>query len=248
MKASLDTWTGYRASPICGNFTSEEPVINVTDPWARKWLTENDQGRAWAEQMGFKTPLAFGPERECRADDPRPILAILSPIEGQTINTSPLDIVARIDTANGGGLIEFKNFHLDYGPGRDPKQWAEVLRSGDQPYRQPDKIYSWDVSKLPAGEVTLHLIMYSTKDTYAELLLHLNLQVPTPTPTPTTTTTPTPTTTQTPIPTSTATQTPIPTATPTTTPTSTETPFPTPTPTDTPTPPPVATVQDTLTP
>jgi hypothetical protein len=103
--------------------------------------------------------------------------------------------------------------------GEDPVEW-ETLERRTAPMSQPERLYSWDLSQLPAGMVTLRLYMHSNQDTFAEKIIHLNLQVPTPTPTPTST----PTLTPTPTSTSTPTNTPVPTSTPTVTPTVTQTP------------------------
>jgi penicillin-binding protein 1C len=187
----VDTWTNLRASSACGNFTEETFALNVTDPWAVRWIQETEAGQAWAGEMGFPDPVIFVPERECRADDPRPILQFTAPGEGQTITQSPLEVFGRADATE-----DFRLFRLDFGPGHDPIGWERLMRS-DEPMGQADLIHSWDLSELPAGPVTLRLRVNSTRGTFAELFLHLNLQVPTPTPTPTPTATPSPTPTQT---------------------------------------------------
>jgi membrane peptidoglycan carboxypeptidase len=213
-KVLVNTWTGLLASPDCSDFSKEIFSLNVSDPWAVKWIEDSIQGQAWAEDMGFSPPIFFTPSRECNALDPHPILAFTSPNPGERITTSPLEIYGQVDaTAN------FQRFFLEYGLGNDPIQW-ERLHQQQSPIPQPNEIYSWDVSELSAGKVTLRLYMVSTEDTYAEKRIQLNLQVPTPTPTPTNTPTPTPTPSQTPTPTIT----PSPTLTPTPSPTITDTP------------------------
>ncbi len=237
-KATVDTWTNLKASSMCGDFTKEMDVINVTDTSARAWLTQNDQGRAWAEQMGFKTPLVFVPDRECTMSDSRPLLSFTNPGEGQTILTSPLDIFGQVDATS-----DFSSYRLEWGQGEKPDTW-KLLDKQDAPVKSPAKLFSWDLltgddgAPVPGGIITLRLYMRSAHDTYAELMLHLNLGVPTTTPTPT----PTPT------PTETGTATPVPTDTPTITPLPTDTPVPsnTPLPSDTPPSPPTPT--ETLTP
>ncbi|HLE51414.1 MAG TPA: hypothetical protein VI755_05105, partial [Anaerolineales bacterium] len=66
----------------------------------------------------------------------------------------------------------------------DPVDWEELKQDGT-PLNEPGKLFEWDLSELPAGEVVLRLFLKSVNDTYAELKMRLNLQVPTPTPTPT---------------------------------------------------------------
>jgi penicillin-binding protein 1C len=235
----VDTWTGLRASPACGNLNSEEFVLNVRDPWAIKWIRETGAGRAWAESAGFQEPFLFVPERECRADDSRPHLEIVFPTNGQTITTNPLDIIGKAYSSHDE---DFRSYRLDYGTGEDPVQWHTLLVD-TVPVRQTDKLYTWDLDEISDGIISLRLRMESVRNTSTEVIWRLNMQVPTPTPTPTATPTATPTPTETPTPTSTATPTPIPTATPvpptaTQTPTATATPIPTasPVPTSTATP------------
>jgi penicillin-binding protein 1C len=209
-RVSFDTWTGLRASSVCGELTKEEFALNISDPWAIKWIRETSEGRSWAERVGFSDTILFVPSRECTPDDPRPLIEIHYPGENQTITSNPIDIMARVDAS-----ANFSSYRLNYGLGHDPVQWVGLAQS-DTPAPNSQAIYTWDVHDLPAGEVTLHLIMYSNQNTYAEIFRRLNLQIPTPTPTPTPTATPTPTPTLTPTPTQTPTNTP--TSTPTTPP------------------------------
>lgn len=212
-KIEIDTWTNLKTSSACDDFTTEKSVINVTDEWAIKWIKENQEGKDWASGMGFKKPYTFTPKRECKADDPRPQISISSPSEGETITSSPLEIIGQVNATE-----KFANFRLEYGKGDDPDDW-DLLEKRSKPVKNEKEIFEWDVSKISAGIYTLRIIMYSSEDTYAELKMHINIQVPTPTPTPTATYTPTFTPTVTP----TATLTPTITETPTETPTATDT-------------------------
>jgi len=229
-KVVIDTWTGLRASIDCQDFTKEEHVLNVTDPWAIGWLQNDTQGKEWLEEMGFSNPLRFAPGRECTASDPHPVIDISSITDGQTISNSPVDIVAKIDAS-----ADFKSYTLDYGLGDEPAEWIRLLES-DQPSSQSKKIYSWDLTEIPQGVITLRVKINSIRGGYAERKIHVNILIPSPTPTTTPTPTITPTRTHTP------TLTPSPTFPPTTipsvTPTVSSTPISIPidTPTVTPTP------------
>lgn len=249
MHVALDTWTGLRASTACGDFVKDEDVINVTDPWAAAWLTQTDAGRRWAAENGFRDPLRFLPARECRTDDPRPLLSITSPGEAQTITSDTIDIFGQVDAT-----AEFQNFMLFYGVGTDPSEYDwKPLMERSFPVSQVEKFYTWNLSEtftnssengfsalnpIPSGAVALRLYMKSTRNTYAELIVHLNFQIPTPTPTATPTPTETPTVTPTlePTLTHTPTLTPLPTESPTLAPPPTETLTPTLVPSETPTP------------
>ncbi len=230
-QVQVDTWTGLLASPDCSQFTDQRMAINVTDPWARKWIQEDDAGKQWARTMGF-TSTFFVPDRKCAASDPRPQVQFIGLNEGQVITQTPLDITVIADATAG-----FKSFSLDYGLGVDPPSRIPLLGDTSAPASAPTKVFTWDLSSVPANQVTLHL--HVTGDNgYAEQTIHLTLNLPTPTPTqtPSSTDTRVPTPTKTPILTPTATPTPpLPTATPTP-PLPTATPTP-PLPTATPTPP-----------
>ena len=85
----IDTWTGLRASAACSEYTEDKLVLNVTEKWAVRWIKNTDAGRAWAEKNGFKSPVTFMPERECKVDDPRPLIVFSGLSEGQTITSPP---------------------------------------------------------------------------------------------------------------------------------------------------------------
>jgi len=229
-KVTIDTWTGLRASDACKQYTTEVSALNVTDPWAIGWLQNDPKGKDWVDKMGFTTPLKIKPARECLASDPHPVIELSSPAEGQTINSSPLDIIAKIDVS-----VDFQSYTLDYGLGNDPGEWKRLAESS-QPSPHTSKIYSWDLKDIPQGPVTLRIKLNSIRGGYAEQEFHLNVLIPSPTPTITASPTNTPTMTPTLTPTLTAT--PTPTFTPSNTPTVTPTPSTTATliPSDTPTP------------
>jgi len=212
-KVAIDTWTGLRVSPACAEYTEDSFVLNVDDPWARKWIKEDSQGRSWAQVIGFAPPVTFSPERECSEKDPRPLLQFAYPRGNETIKDNPLNIYAIADASEG-----FDYWQLDFGFGEKPVKW-KTLKIGRKRVTQPDLIHAWDLIGIKSGVITLRLFMESTEDTYAEKKIQVNIQVPTPTPTPTST--PKPTKTPQPSPTSTPTLIPTNTATPTDLPTNT---------------------------
>lgn len=226
-EALIDSWTGLKASLECSDYVREMFVLNVSDRWAKRWLNNNPNGEAWAESIGFKKPIPFAPARECKNDDPRPLLEFISPQDKETLRENSIGIYVQADASQW-----FKSIQLDYGLGADPEEWV-TLMTQKRPSNQSDLLFEWNISELPQGTITLRLVMYSTEDTVAIKKIRLSLQVPTPTPTatPTSTTTSTPTSTITPtlVPTST----PIPTETPLIIPIfPTDTPVPSPTETE----------------
>jgi penicillin-binding protein 1C len=235
-KVTVDTWTGLGASDACSEFLDEKFAINVDDPWAKQWLKNDPNGRAWAEEMGFSSPLFFAPDRACRLEDPRPIINLSGIADGDTISASPLEIWGRITAT-----AHFDYYRIEWGQGEDPLTWEILVGDNKTPQENMEKIHEWDLSDVEPGIVTLRVYVHSTEGTYAEKRYTLNIQLPTPTPTAT------PTITETPTPTWTPTLTEIPSSTPTLVPSPENTPTPTPTRTPT-TPPPTATPTPSETP
>ena len=204
-KVVVDTWTGLLASHDCPDFTDERFVLNVKDEWAQKWLKKDAQGKAWAEAAGFPKGVTFAPSRECKADDPRPILQINSPRKGETILDNPLSILG---VANATKWFDY--WRLDYGIGDNPVEW-QTIEQGKRPVDHQDLLTDWYLDdflkKGITGPITLRLYLHSTEDTKAELHTLINMQVPSPTPTATATPTSTPLPTQTPLPSETPTPT-----------------------------------------
>lgn len=199
---AIDTWTNLKAGPACSEYTEEALTMNVQDKWAKKWLTENDEGRSWAERNGFSGSIIFTPERECRGDDPRPTIVFVGLNDGAKVKSSPLDIYAVVSATD-----HFDRFKLEYGIGNNPSRWTTLFKGSTQ-YKQPKKLVSWDIQEIDAARITLRIYVNSDRDTYAEQRIQLNLALPTPMPTkrPTATSTIEPTPTESP----TATMTPEP--------------------------------------
>ena len=201
-KVTVDTWTGQRSSAACSDFTADEFSLNVSDPSAIQWIQTSDAGKAWAASAGFKDPIYFSPTRDCKLDDPRPSILFEGFSDGQTISSPSVDIYAVVSATS-----QFKDFRLQYGVGKDPVDWKNLGKKITDQYKQPGLIYSWDITGIPSGQITLRIYMDSTEGRYAEKRIHLDIEVPTPTPT----------------------ETAVPTDTQTATPEPTDTPFPTPT-------------------
>lgn len=189
---TLDTWTGLEASDACNDFTEKATVINVSDPWARKWFG-TAPGRNWLDDHGFSDPPVYAPDRECKGDDPHPTLQ-LNVNNGDVISQPTLAIKGTADATGG-----FKSWRLEFGLGQDPGNW-NTLAQGNQPV-EDGPLFNWDLSNLPNQTITLHLYAAGT-DGYADRYVHFSLALPTPTPPPVPTDTPIPPT-DTPIPTDT---------------------------------------------
>jgi membrane peptidoglycan carboxypeptidase len=204
----VDGWTGLKLSEACKDFPQAITAINIKDKTAITWLGTNE-GKAWAENQGFTQPITVVPERECRLDDPRPIIDLISVTDGGTISEDPFKITGVIDaTAN------FSHFSLDWGEGEKPVVW-QPLASGNVPIRTAAEIAIMpDIRSITAPLITFRVTLFGENGAKIEKDYRMNLQLPTPTPTATPTTTPTPEPTEIPTelpPPPTPTDTPVPT-------------------------------------
>ncbi len=213
----IDTWTGLVANDTCKDYAKEDLVMNVTDKFARQWL-RSGEGRDWLESHDMPRNPTFSADRECKPEDPHPVLDFSIPKNGETIMDTNLPVTGVIDVKNGG----FTGWRLEYGPGNDPQDWT-LLTQGANSFPQPGLIYTWDLSTVAVPQVTLRLYLMNGEDYYAEKRVTFNLALPTPTASPTFTPTTIP-------PTAFPTDTPVPPV--ILTPTDTLTPFP---PSETPT-------------
>jgi len=204
-QVQVDSWTNLLASDECGTeYIDEYMALNVTDESARKWILQDKAGQQWARDMGFND-IFFIPDRKCTASDPRPTLRFINPQDGQTITQDSLDISIIAEATDG-----FRSWRLEWGP--DPGNLQTLFGDVNQQVTSPTTVYTWDLTGMPDGQLTLRLYVQGDGDTYADKNIRINLQLPTPTPLPTATPTPIPTVTRAPSPTDTPT--PLPTDTP----------------------------------
>jgi hypothetical protein len=223
-EAIIDTWSGMVANNSCKDFVDKKMTMNVSDREARFWLRRMDEGRAWAEQMGFDRPIFFTPDDECKADTPRATLSIENIRDGQVLTDEKMDVEIIADATGG-----FTIWRLEYAEGDDPGEndW-KILFESDQRVPSRMKVVNWNLEKTGNARFTLRLRMENQDGGYAEKIIHIKIDYTPPTPEPTPippTETPTPILptdippTQTPIPPTPEPPTPEPpTAEPTTTP------------------------------
>lgn len=221
----IDSWTRLLASEDCADYITQKMGISVSDPWAKKWLTEENQGQDWLESIGIeKDKLFFIPEGTCNRDSPQPVVALALPLENETLTMLPIIIRGQASAAN-----DFKDWVLQYGEGYNPDSWIR-LKWSDTQYTGTDELFSWDDEAMPDGPITIRLVVRSKTGGNADARIHVTIKRPTPTPSPTPTPTPTPSPTETGTATATATETLIPSATASQTPTPTPSETPTATP------------------
>jgi membrane peptidoglycan carboxypeptidase len=175
-RVNIDKWTELEASTACDDFTENESVLNIEDVFAREWLETGD-GRGWLEAHDLDRNPVFAPERECRIDDPHPVMEFdLS--EGQVVTGPSLEIRG---TADATGL--FESWVLEYGLGSNPGDWT-TLNSGNGPIRN-STLHVWNnLASVPNGTVTLRLTVRG-RNADVDKRIHLTISLPTPTPPPT---------------------------------------------------------------
>jgi penicillin-binding protein 1C len=207
----IDTWSRLRASSACGSdFVDTQLTLNVSDPFAQRWLTSDSNGQAWAESIGFKSPILFTPDEECRADASRPTLMFVDLRDGEVVEIEEVELPINI-IASGSNVTLVR---VEFGYGNDPQAWGTLFEGRDE-IRDASVVYRWRVDDLQDDRVTLRLRVENRDGGYAERLIRIRLEIPEPTPTPTPSLTPTLEPTETPTITPTPTETPTPSITPT---------------------------------
>ena len=217
-KAYIDPFTNLRQTEACARayqgdrlFEQQRDIVDVQDEAARKWLTQDPNGQAWAAALGIQQPILWSPPRECTEADPRPVMSIAYPPEGASLQPGMIEILG-----TAGATADFSYFEIQYGISDSPEGWGQVLGPNTNQVLGTASLAQWDASSLPDGPVTVRIIVHAASGGTAEYRVHFKIERPTPTTTPTATVTPTPTITPTPLPTSTQlpTNTPAPTDTP----------------------------------
>jgi membrane peptidoglycan carboxypeptidase len=188
-EAIIDTWSGQLANNFCRDFVDKKMTMNVDDREGRFWLRKTDEGRAWAEQMGFNLPIFFTPDEECDSNTPRVTLSIENIRDGQTLTDEKMDVEIIADATNG-----FTIWRLEYAEGNDPRDddW-QLLMESDQRVPSRMKVVNWNLEKTGNARFTLRLRMENKDGGYAEKIIHIKIDYTPPTPIP-------PTETPTPIP------------------------------------------------
>ncbi|MCX6039428.1 MAG: transglycosylase domain-containing protein [Chloroflexi bacterium] len=160
-KIQVDTWTNLEASPECTDaYIDEYMAINVVEEWARNWIRQDESGQQWARDMGFEE-IFFIPDRKCSASDPRPHLQFAGLEDGQTITQNSLDISILADATDG-----FRSWLLEWGPGGEPTDWTTLIGDIGTAVPEPIKVYTWDLTGIPDGQITLRLYMRADNDGY----------------------------------------------------------------------------------
>lgn len=119
-----------------------------------------------ADNYGFPDPVVIKPERECRLDDPRPIIDLIGLQD--PIKENPFKVVGVVDaTAN------FKQYKLHWGEGENPTEWHALQQDWiTTPMRSAGVLAEWDVSELDGKVITLRVTMHSTQNTEVTEKVH----------------------------------------------------------------------------
>ncbi len=177
----LDTWSGQVANNSCKDFVEKKMTMRVEDREGRFWLRKMDEGRAWAEQMGFELPVFFTPDGECDGNTPRATLSIENIRDGDVLTDEKMDVEIIADATDG-----FTVWRLEYAEGDNPgdNDWKLLIES-DQRVPSRMKVVNWNLEKTGNARFTLRLRMENKDGGYAEKLIYIKIDYTPPTPEPT---------------------------------------------------------------
>jgi membrane peptidoglycan carboxypeptidase len=184
VKLYVDKFSGLRASPECNNDSSNTDLkefVTVTDPFALKWLEQNETGQKWAAILKITLPIVPAPTDFCNPNGARPVVNISSPTEGQVLD-GVVDITGVADVTGD----QFDHYIVDWGIGSDPGGWATVSGEQRSPMKDSGVLTKWDTKDIPNGEATIRVMVFDKRGGTKDTRVHVIIQHPeTATPVPT---------------------------------------------------------------
>ena len=169
----IDSWTGKLANAFCSDTVENLLSLNVTDPWAVKWLNETEQGRSWAETYGFigkDGKVLFTPAESCTQNDQRPTLTFSNLTDGMTISEDSLDIYGIVNSAS-----KSDQWSLEFGLGDNPTEWFVIVNNQFQFSSVPNYLGTWHTAGLDSGPYTLRIYCSSLNGDVIDKRIHIHL-------------------------------------------------------------------------
>ncbi len=185
----VDQFSGKLPSTTCGrDYVETRRVLNVQDPFALDWLAQDELGQQFAQVLKLEEGVDVAPREECGLDDPRPLIEVAYPPNGQEIRER-IEVWGFIDVLNG----EFDYYEIEWGFTDDPQEWGPtqgrqrlpVPRDGGE----PQMLGQWSIVAIPSGPVTVRIRVFDKAGHVAEVRRTIQINNPNPiepTPTPTT--------------------------------------------------------------
>ena len=173
-KSSLiNTWSGLNANTYCPDFDIQTMTLNVTDPWAQKWIENTEAGRQWAEAnklQGQDGAVFFTPSSECQADTVNPVINFTNMGNGSVI-TQKTDIDGIIYSSDG-----IRSWSVEFGKGNEPEEWFVITNQQTFQAYASQKLAEWDINGLDNGVYTLRIMAISQTGSYAARNIQVELQ------------------------------------------------------------------------
>ncbi len=185
----VDQFSGKLPSTTCGrDYVETRRVLNLQDPFVLDWLAQDGLGQQFAQVLKIEEGTDVAPIEECDLEDPRPLIEVAYPPNGQIIKER-IEVWGFIDVLNG----EFDYYEIEWGFTEDPTEWGPtqgrqripVTRDGGE----PQMLGQWSIVEIPSSIVTIRVRVFDTEGHTAEVRRTIQIDNPNPiapTPTPTT--------------------------------------------------------------
>ena len=167
-RVAVDSWTLLRANEFCTGHVIEQNFASVSEAAAFEWLNDTEEGRAFAESLGLRLPVAPTPAEGCAQGQQLPLVNLSSPNNGAVIRGS-------VELRGQVGAPDFDKFELLYASAADPQTFYPISASLVQMPQYGTPLGAWDTvaAQVPNGDYVLRL----AADSLSGGFIHFDLNV-----------------------------------------------------------------------
>lgn len=167
-RVAVDSWTLLRANEFCTGHIMELNFVSVSDGSALDWLNNSEEGRAYAESLGLRLPVAPTPQAGCAQGQQLPLINLSSPNDGAVIRGA-------VELRGQVSAPDFDKFELLYASASEPETFYPISASLVQMPQYGTPLGVWDTvaAQAPNGEIILRL----AADSLSGGAIHYDLNV-----------------------------------------------------------------------
>lgn len=171
VSVAVDTWTGFRASEFCPDNLAIGRFV-MTDAPTLQWLN-TEEGRIYAETLGFPRAVVSPPTVYCDANTQSPSAYISSPSGGARVQ-------GRVSVVGSASGENFERYQLELAPATTPDMFTIISAPSILPITD-DVLGLWDTIVIPNGLYILRLALFSNVGGYVYRSVQVSVDNPFPT-------------------------------------------------------------------
>ncbi len=167
-RVAVDSWTLLRANEFCTGHVIEQNFASVSDAAALDWLNNSAEGRAYADSLDLRRPVAPAPSAGCAQGRQLPLINLSSPNQGAVIRGS-------VELRGQVSAPDFDKFELLYASAAEPETFFPISASLVQMPQYGSPLGAWDTlaAQAPNGDYIIRL----AADSLSGGFIHFDLNV-----------------------------------------------------------------------